>query len=137
MIAAPLCECGCGKPTEPARHTTHRLGHVKGQPLRFRRGHKPPFSGSEYVEREGPLVTPCWVWQRAVNSKGYGQRCLADGSGKHVLAHRFHWEREFGRVPVGLELHHVCEETLCVNPDHIVAVTRLQHRRIRRRLSHA
>lgn len=34
-----LCECGCGQPTNPARQTDYRLGYVKGEPMRFLKGH--------------------------------------------------------------------------------------------------
>lgn len=34
-----LCECGCGQPTDLAKNTISAFGHVKGQPLRFRRNH--------------------------------------------------------------------------------------------------
>jgi len=34
-----LCECGCGEPTPIAQRNDYRLGHVKGQPLRFVNGH--------------------------------------------------------------------------------------------------
>ncbi len=34
-----LCECGCGQPAPLALRTRPTLGWVKGEPLRFRRGH--------------------------------------------------------------------------------------------------
>lgn len=34
-----LCECGCGRPAPIATKTRTKLGHVKGQPIRFIRGH--------------------------------------------------------------------------------------------------
>jgi HNH endonuclease len=34
-----LCACGCGKPTPLAKRTRPHLGHVKGQPLPYLRGH--------------------------------------------------------------------------------------------------
>jgi len=34
-----LCECGCGNPTTIAKKTDQRRGDVKGQPMRFIRGH--------------------------------------------------------------------------------------------------
>lgn len=35
-----LCECGCGEPAPIARMTNNRLGHVKGQPMRYILGHR-------------------------------------------------------------------------------------------------
>lgn len=34
-----LCECGCGNPAPIAQRNIPRIGHVKGQPVRFVRGH--------------------------------------------------------------------------------------------------
>ena len=34
-----FCECGCGLPAPLARCTDRRRGHVKGQPVRFIKGH--------------------------------------------------------------------------------------------------
>ena len=34
------CECGCGEPATLAKWTDARWGYVKGQPLRFCRGHQ-------------------------------------------------------------------------------------------------
>lgn len=34
-----LCACGCGRLTWVATRTQRALGHVKGQPVRFIRGH--------------------------------------------------------------------------------------------------
>jgi hypothetical protein len=36
-----LCECGCGGLEPIARKTQVNVGHVKGQPQRFIKGHKP------------------------------------------------------------------------------------------------
>jgi hypothetical protein len=30
-------------------------------------------------------------------------------------------------VPRGKELHHLCGNVACINPDHLVAVTRKEH----------
>jgi hypothetical protein len=38
-----LCQCGCGLPAPIARRTWEQWGHVKGQPMRWRRGHNPKF----------------------------------------------------------------------------------------------
>jgi hypothetical protein len=34
-----LCECGCGQPVPIAKRNRKNRGHVKGQPLRFVKGH--------------------------------------------------------------------------------------------------
>lgn len=59
-----LCECGCGNPVPIARETNRKVGHIKGQPVRFIRGH----SGVALVARlaaearraqPGPEPKPC------------------------------------------------------------------------------
>lgn len=40
-----LCECGCGQPAPIATVTRKKRGEVKGQPLRFIRGHYSPPAG--------------------------------------------------------------------------------------------
>jgi hypothetical protein len=35
-----FCECGCGQKTNLARQTNKKWGHVKGEPVRFIRGHQ-------------------------------------------------------------------------------------------------
>ena len=58
----------------------------------------------------------------------YGQ-CWFDG--KLWLAHRFFWIREKGEVPEGLELDHICRNSLCVNLAHLRAVTHRENTRNR------
>ena len=38
-------------------------------------------------------------------------------------AHRFYYEREYGPIPEGLEIDHLCRNRKCVRPDHLEAVT--------------
>lgn len=44
-MSVKLCECGCGKPAPIAKRTRQRLGHVKGQPMRFIYGHHRSMKG--------------------------------------------------------------------------------------------
>jgi hypothetical protein len=38
-VGAGLCQCGCGRQTPVAPQTDRRKGWIKGQPLRFLKGH--------------------------------------------------------------------------------------------------
>ena len=49
--------------------------------------------------------------------------------GKSMPAHKYMYEKKHGQVPEGMELDHLCRVTLCVNPDHLEAVTHTQNMR--------
>lgn len=66
------------------------------------------------------VTTDCWVWNGAVNSRGYA--CfLVDG--KAQLAHRLAYEDAHGPIPDGLIIDHTCRVRNCVNPAHLEPVT--------------
>jgi hypothetical protein len=58
--------------------------------------------------------TGCWNWTGPQDGHGYGFISVRN---KHVAAHRFVYEQVVGPIPEGLEMDHVCRNTLCVNPD--------------------
>ena len=62
----------------------------------------------------------CWTWIACKNICGYG---LFNLNGKIIGAHRISYELVNGSIPKGLELDHLCKNPLCVNPDHLEAVT--------------
>lgn len=64
----------------------------------------------------------CWVWTGAVQSSGYGS---IGWDGKTYLAHRASYEAYHGPIPAGLQVDHLCCVKLCVNPEHLEAVTGL------------
>lgn len=64
--------------------------------------------------------TPCWLWLRRVNNKGYGE---INRIGYERLAHRYVYSLANGPIPSGLSLDHLCRNTRCVRPDHLEPVT--------------
>lgn len=63
----------------------------------------------------------CWVWQGATDGRHrYGSFQF---EGRVARAHRVSFEWAKGPIPEGLVLDHLCRTTLCVNPDHLEAVT--------------
>lgn len=70
---------------------------------------------------DGPLDTPCWIWQGARQSCGYG--LIRVGGGSPVLVHRLMRSVLVGPIPAGLELDHLCRRPACVNPAHCEPVT--------------
>lgn len=63
----------------------------------------------------------CIVWVGSCNKvTGYGQF----NNGKTMmLAHRYAYERAFGKIPTGLQVDHLCRNRCCVNQAHLEAVT--------------
>ena len=77
------------------------------------------WSGRYVVEHRG-YITPCWIWIKATDDRGYGRIAHR---GRNVRAHRLYYETLKGPVPPGLELDHLCRNPACVNPDHLDPVT--------------
>jgi hypothetical protein len=53
--------------------------------------------------------------------------------GRKESAHRVAWQEVNGRIPPGLQLDHLCHNALCINVDHLRAVTQSvnQHNRLK------
>lgn len=125
-----LCMCGCGQPAPIATHNDPRYGIIKGLPQRYIKGHRVFKSKSD----RDYLVdaNDCWIWQRAVNSSGYGHLYV---DGKHKYAHVHYYEQTHGAVAdngrqfTSNQVHHLCANKLCVNPAHLVVHRTNEHRR--------
>lgn len=70
----------------------------------------------------------CWVWLGAKKTgrirKGKTQYYSACSfRGKNEYVHRIFYRAYKGEIADGLEIDHTCRNTLCVNPDHLEAVT--------------
>lgn len=65
-----------------------------------------------------------WLWTGALSNSGYG-KILAEGErpqkliGAHVASFLVHK----GPIPADMEIDHLCRVKLCVNPEHLEAVT--------------
>ena len=118
-----LCFCGCGKETTIAPKTITKRGVIKGQPNRYVAGH---YCAKREGRRRGTTAlyevdpdTGCWNWLLFKNSKGYGMwRSETESSSR--LAHRNFYELKHKISLVAeLTLDHLCNNTSCVNPDHM------------------
>ena len=119
------CLCGCGQETPTSAYNDPRTGTVKGHPVRYIKGHIRRVGVEQYTIDP---KTGCWNWSLGTKHGGYSH--MRDG-GKNTAAHRIFYERFKGPIPAGLQIDHLCRNRLCVNPDHLEAVTAEinQHRR--------
>jgi hypothetical protein len=114
---------GCGKRIKA-------LGWCGSHYMRYRRTGSPTGSNARSaVERLLAFVqvadSGCWEWQgaRMGSTMAYGQFSLTLMGRRTISAHRASYILLRGDVPDGLELDHLCRNTICVNPDHLEAVT--------------
>lgn len=66
----------------------------------------------------------CILWTGAVTSSGYGCRRFR---GRCESAHVVAYIEAKGEIPAGREIDHTCRTQLCINPDHLEAVTHLEN----------
>lgn len=70
----------------------------------------------------------CWLWTGATNGNGYGVSLPPKISGETTrYTHRQAYLLEYGAIPEGMEVDHICHVTLCVRPSHLRAVTPRQN----------
>lgn len=99
-----LCECGCGEETRIASSTNARYGHVKGEPVRYVKGHywrnKRRSTGPESAH---------WKGGKRLDKRGYVMVCVGKDHpmaayGGYVREHRLVVAENIGR---NLEPHEV------------------------------
>lgn len=70
----------------------------------------------------------CWQWL-GPNNHGYGVFKIRNTT---VSAHRWSYTNFVGPIPPKLEIDHLCNNTMCVNPAHLEAVTHIENMKRRR-----
>lgn len=84
------------------------------------------------IDQNGPMQpnmdTPCWKWQGAMNAYGVFT-CVMPGTteAKQWRAHRATYTLFVGPIPEDKLLRHLCNNVLCVRPEHLVPGTPLEN----------
>lgn len=69
----------------------------------------------------------CWLWTRARRDTGYANSQFFDGVRREQLGHRLSYRAFKGEIPAGFQIDHVCRVRICVNPEHLRALSQSEH----------
>jgi hypothetical protein len=70
----------------------------------------------------------CWEWVGRLRPDGYPHTWPLIGGTSYRVA----YETQYGPIPDGHDVHHVCRNQLCLNPFHLQAIPAAEHRRLHR-----
>ncbi len=91
-------------------------------------------------------TTGCWLWTGRYTEGGYGIWCsyvMSQGPERqrrrraNTVCHRVLYEMAYGPLPEGMETDHICMNKMCINPEHLEAVTHGENVRRRKPMKYA
>ena len=90
-------------------HNGHRGGNYqKSLKERFENSHE-----------KGESQSDCWIWAGTQNGPPKKRYGVIRDNYKQKKAHRVSYELHKGEIPDGLVVRHLCDNKLCVNPNHL------------------
>jgi hypothetical protein len=81
-----------------------------------------PITLKDLKDRTLPNEDGCWLWQGSL-SRGYAQYDAYLGNVRFKSAHRLAYALVKGIPENGMQIHHGCANSSCINPDHLSAVS--------------
>lgn len=132
MTTQALCQCGCGQAVRIAPVNDKSKGWIKGQPLKFIKGHGIGLAAAAKTERA--------IGNRTLSSHGYVVVRL--GSGKRQYEHILVAEKALGRPlknygrgnPKTEVVHHVYGDKTLNGPGQLIVCTHEYHTALHHRL---
>ena len=76
-------------------------------------------------EKKIIMTKDCWFWSASKTKQGYG---MFSYDGKSIPAHRFAYIAYKGPIEQDKIVHQSCNNTYCVNPEHLYLTTKSETR---------
>ena len=76
-------------------------------------------------EKKIIVTNDCWFWAASKTKQGYG---MFSYDGKSIPAHRFAYVAYKGPIEQDKIVHQSCNNTYCVNPEHLYLTTKSETR---------
>jgi hypothetical protein len=86
---------------------------------------------AKFWARTRPASNGCLIWTGGWSAKKKGgvRYPRIRVAGKAYRGHRFAYELKKGPIPAGGVIRHTCDNSMCVNPDHLITGTTAQNNR--------